>query len=680
MSSPPRFRRLGGSYQLVIDGPADLDHLLRLDPSRWLATSAPLDGLVADEGLLAFVDAGGTGRIGPDELKAAVAWLRRHLADTSQLGADRLQLASIDTSHASGEALHAAAVQILANLNQPDARSIGLDQVRDRKKIMAGGATNGDGVIPPSAVQDADLQTFVRDLVRTVGSAGDASGTEGVEEAHLDAFLEHAGAWLTWAEAPVNQPEIWPLGDDTAAAWSALSAISAKLDDWFRLGELATFDPRVREQLKLGDDALAALSDAAATLEAAPLADLVPVLDDAGWVNPAWQERLEGFLQQVHARLEPPARLDARRWARIQAWLAPYAAWRASEPSHPVRTLGGETLSRYVGEPRYADTLRRLVAFDKEVADELEQMASVERLLVYQRDLLELCNNFVSFPRFYDPKVRSMLEQGTLVMDGRRFDLALRVTHRADHVKKALEGQIFLMYVRVEAPEPYEVAVAVTSRWKGRLFDGKRGVFIDREGRVLDAVVVQLLDNPISLWEAISRPFARLGGMIAARLKSFSDARLTEIEKETGGEGTKNMLVNGGVAVAALSSSAAYIAKTLSELEATALLRNVAILVAVMTLPAVVAAAWKLAQRDLGIVLEASGWAINEKMRLPRWAGPVFTRTPPLPEGAQLSHGELLVAFRRSAREAHEAPRWRVALFATLLVLTSALAGWIWLG
>ena len=680
MSTRPRFRRLGGSYQLVIEGPEDLAHVIGLDPSRWLATSAPIAGLVADEGLLALVDRTDSGRIGPDELKAAVAWLIRHLRDTSRYGSDRVQLAAIDTSHDSGRALHAAAKQILANLNQRDADSIALHQVRDRKHIMAGGATNGDGVIPASAVEDEDLQVFVRDVARTVGAATDASGKEGITEAHLSAFLEHARAWLAWAKRPTDAPELWPLGEDTPAAWEALEAIRAKVDAWFDLARLASFDPRVRERLQLSDDELADLDDAGARLSAAPLADLVPALDDASWVNPAWHDRLDRFLQAVHARHEPPSRLDARRWEALTAWLAPYGAWRAAEPDHPVRTLGGETLERYTLQPRFAETVRKLIAFDQEVADELKQVAEVERLIVYQRDLLELCNNFVAFPRFYDPKVRSMLEQGTLVMDGRRFDLALRVVDRADHIKKATEGQIYLMYVTIEAPKPFEVAVAVTSRWKGRLFVGKRGVFVGRDGAVHDAVVVQLLDNPISLWEAISRPFVRLGKLVGARLAAFSEARLAEIEKDSTGTGAKDLLVNGGVAVAALSSSAAYIAKTLSELEATALIRNVGILVAVVTLPAVVVAAWKLSRRDLGIVLEARGWAINEKMRLPRWAGPVFTRTPPLPQDADLSHGELLVAFRRHAEEANDAPRWRLALLVVLLVVAAGLAGWIRLG
>ena len=57
-----------------------------------------------------------------------------------------------------------------------------------------------------------------------------------------------------------------------------------------------------------------------------------------------------------------------------------------------------------------AERLRHLIEADRAVADELTQVAEVERLILYKRWLLALVNNFVNFSHFYDPAVRSAIE------------------------------------------------------------------------------------------------------------------------------------------------------------------------------------------------------------------------------------------------------------------------------
>ena len=54
------------------------------------------------------------------------------------------------------------------------------------------------------------------------------------------------------------------------------------------------------------------------------------------------------------------------------------------------------------------------------------------------------------------------------------------------------------------------LAVPVTSGTKGNLYLGKRGVFQDTEGNEWDALVVQVIENPISVrqaWEAALQGF-----------------------------------------------------------------------------------------------------------------------------------------------------------------------------
>ena len=188
--TPGRYRRLGGLYQLVVEGPDDLEALWALDEARWVASSAPIAGFSFDPAFLRFVDSDGNGRIRADELKAAARWTLDRLADRSDLGAQRarLRLDALDTTRPGGRALMAAARQILVNLGAPEAAHIDLEQVRDRRRIMSSAATNGDGIIPPEAADDPALSAFIEAVGECAGWAQDASGREGVTGEALDAW------------------------------------------------------------------------------------------------------------------------------------------------------------------------------------------------------------------------------------------------------------------------------------------------------------------------------------------------------------------------------------------------------------------------------------------------------------------------------------------------------------
>src|SRR5690606_14034205 len=61
-----------------------------------------------------------------------------------------------------------------------------------------------------------------------------------------------------------------------------------------------------------------------------------------------------------------------------------------------------------------------------------------------------------------------------------------------------------------------------TSGGRGNLCVGKRGIFEDVNGRQLDARVMQTIDNPISMREAIVQPFIRLGRVIGGKIESIA--------------------------------------------------------------------------------------------------------------------------------------------------------------
>jgi hypothetical protein len=722
----PVLRKLGGSYQLVVEGPEQLAQMAQLDEARWTASSAPTSSLNVDPRFLACVDRDDNGRIRPEELKAACHWILSVLRDHSDIGSTtlKLQLGHVNTDHPDGSRVLASAHRILGNLGVQDADSITLDQVRNLQHIRASAATNGDGIIPPEAVEDASLKQFIEDIIATTGSALDLGGKRGVTAIELAAFLKSAQARIAWEERSDHG-----LGPDAAKAWSAIASLRAPMETWFRTCDLVCLDPELaKKRFDANFDATMKLQGAGPVTDYLDHLPLAPPnakgqLHMDGWLHPSHREALAHVRERVPMGGAPP-HVDEQAWRALLTRFAPYQAWLEEEAGKDVAPIGSERLATYTNDPVYKDALTALIATDKAVAVELAEIATVERVILYQRWLLDLTNNFVSFAQFYDPTRRSMVEWGTLVMDGRRFDLALRIANRKAHKECAKKSMICLLYVEATGRSSDDVltlAVAVTSRDRGSLYLGKRGVFYTTDGRDWDAVVVDVLDNPISLWEAAKRPIVGLVDLVTAQLERFSEARQTQLEtqvqstlsktetaaqelqKTTQTEGVavpaaeasapepaaappaadqsgalQNLMMSGSVAVAALSSAFAYLMSTLSTIDLTQVLAITGGLAALVLVPPTLLAAVRLRQRDLGRVLEAGGWAINSRLRLPSWAGAVFTRTPPLPPGSVKSSGELLVQYRSRAMD-EVVQRSRTVGWALLFAAAVATAAAVWM-
>ena len=159
---------------------------------------------------------------------------------------------------------------------------------------------------------------------------------------------------------------------------------------------------------------------------------------------------------------------------------------------------------------------------------------------------------------------------------------------------------MFLIYAEITSKvvtsshrEKFELVVAVTAGQRGGISVGKRGVFFDIEEREWDARIVEVVENPISLWEAVKAPFQRNrrtgraeGGADRRkrglnRSKKATEAGLEKIDATPAGEektfhrvcrrpGSQNVRFVtfcsvAGLVFAAVGSSLAFIVKTLSE-------------------------------------------------------------------------------------------------------------------
>ena len=130
------------------------------------------------------------------------------------------------------------------------------------------------------------------------------------------------------------------------------------------------------------------------------------------------------------------------------------------------------------------------------------------------------------------------------------------------------------------------------------------------------------------------------------------------------------------MAIAALGSSFAYAAKALSQVKLTHILVTLAGLLFIVLLPGVIAGFIKIRKRDMSVLLEALGLAVNVRMRLSHTLGELFTHTPPLPKGSRRDRNDTLEHFlKRLGYASLSLRRIAVLVFiAVLIVLALMLA------
>ena len=96
------------------------------------------------------------------------------------------------------------------------------------------------------------------------------------------------------------------------------------------------------------------------------------------------------------------------------------------------------------------------------------------------------------------------------------------------------------------------------------------------------------------------------------------------------------LLMGGGVALAALSSAFAFVVNQLSSMGPQGnVLLGVTSLLALVLVPTAVITWLQLHQTQLGPGTEAGGWAINDRLKLDAYLSDRLTRLPQYPKGAR---------------------------------------------
>ena len=658
-----KFKQFGRSCQLDLDSPESLRHILQLDESLWAATSAPISALRADSTFLAYLDQDDNGRINTRDVCEAVRWTLARLVKPDGLAAGRssLQLAEIEGAIVGGAAVLDSARYILAAAGTPDAEEIDLKAVKAFLTDLDKQARNGDGIVVPEAAEDPETMAFIQDVIVCTGGLPDAGGSVGVSPALCAGLCEGARAYTAWqAEREADDGDaILTLGTDTPQRYAVYAAHAAAIDRFFAVCGTLSFNAPVAEPMTRPLPAAAGVDLSLPTaingylgaqLIAAPTDDgalpLKPSL-----INPAYRDWVQALRERVLAAVtrDAPDVLSFELWQTVKRAMAPYSDYLSRRPDTPAAQLSTEQRQRYA----QGDWLERIAALsdaDTLVSQIKKSARELEKLLLYHAHLLRLVNNFVSFSQLYDPAQRALFEMGSAVIDGRWFSLAFRVDDITKHLAMAKSSNLFVLYLEVTAHDgtpAYTVAVPSTSGSRGNLGPAKRGVFFDVDGREFDARVSRILENPISIREALVAPFVRLWGFVLGRIESMSTSSEKALQQNTdallqmpatppatGAPPSAGMLMGLSVSVAAVGSAFAFIAKSLAALHPYQIAASLMGAALVVMVPVTLIAILKLSRQDLSSLLEACGWAVNSRMRPSREQRKQFTCTVPYPVGA----------------------------------------------
>ena len=638
-----KFSKVGGVTRVSIETGEDIAHLDGLDQKMWTVLSCPTTGLEFDAPTLAILDSDADGHIRVNEVVAAAKWVSGALTDHDLLtaGTDTVPLSAIKRGDETGDRLYASALRILKGLGA-DKEEISIADVAASTETFNKSRFNGDGVITPAVTEDEALSKVVESIIATVGSTPDRSGEAGVTQEQIDAFFAACADYLGWLEAgQADKAAVFPYGDNTEAALAAVEAVKAKVEDYFMRSKLINFASDAASVLDVSVERIGGISagdlsasgDEIATYPLARVSDKAELPLDA--VNPAWKDAVAALKAAV---LKEDAKvLTEAEWREIGARLAPYAAWKAARKGEAVEPLGMDYIKE-VSASGAAAALADLVARDKALEPELNDIMLVDKLVHLVRWLFPFLRNFVTFSDFYDPACQAVFQSGQLYIDQRCCELCIKVTDMDSAGSIASLSGMYVLYCSCTTkskPGAITIAAVVTDGDVNDLRVGKHAVFYDRDGLDWDSTIVKIIDNPISVRQAFFSPYKKLIRTISDRINKSASAKNDSVQagltdkanttnvpttREDAAAATAETKKAGAFDIAKFAGIFAAIGMAVGFL-ASALVAiikpwyNILIVLLVLVLlisgPSMFLAWLKIRRRNISPVLNVNGWAMN---------------------------------------------------------------------
>lgn len=649
-----RFCSVGGVIRVIIETGEDIRHLPELDQKLWTVLSCPTKGLEFPEKTLQLLDTDNDNKIRVNEVVSASQWLCNILRDPQLLisGGDGLKMDDFSDSE-EGKRLQTTAKQILESLGI-ERDTITIADTSDSIAIFAKTRFNGDGIITANSTDDESLKDAIAKIVEKMGSVTDRSGEEGINQEILEKFFQACTDYSAWSHAAASD---LPYGDDTDAALAAVDAIKSKMADYFMRCKLIAFDEDTAAALGVqvakietisGNDLSACTDEIASYPLARPNKDCLMLLD--GVVNPTWKAAFADLKTHVlDKEFADKESITEEEWNAVVSKFDAYVAWKDAKAGAEVEEIGIEAIDKMLAD-EYQSKLQALIDQDNAVADEVNAIAEVDKLLYLKRDYYKLLCNYVTMADFYSRKEgnEAVFQCGRLFIDQRCLDLCIRVEDMSKQAEMASLSGMYLLYCTCTSKvknATMNIVAVLTDGDVDNMRVGKNAIFYDRSGQDWDAVVTKIVDNPVSIRQAFWSPYRKLGRFITDKInKNAAEKEAKSMQNLTAKTDTALVDAQAGMAaaqqnpngtaqpkaqapqpfdIAKFAGIFAALGMALGMIGAAIMAiidpwYNIFILLGVLVLctsgPSMFIAWTKLRKRNLGPVLNANGWAINSKL------------------------------------------------------------------
>jgi hypothetical protein len=696
------FSSVGGVKRVNFDSGRDILALEYLDQKLWTVLSCPTNGLEIDAATLELIDNDNDGHIKVTEMLAAIKWIGSIINNQDDLMEQNavFPLSAINESSTEGKILMASAKNILKNLGRPDATTLTVEETSDRVKIFNGTAFNGDGIITEDSCPTDELKVFLKDVITCMGSLTDRGGKDGIDTEYLTKFLEACTAYADWyKKAEDNKASILPFNENTEQAYQIYLTVKSKIDDYFLRCRLAAFDAEItttlnqliaRVELITAKDLTTCLEE----IETFPLAKIeaqknLPLQEG---INPAWEKKINQVRLHITDYLFPNKKtLSESEWNLISEKFKAYEIWKSEKSGEQVESLGLERIRKILSE-HLSIQLFDLIEKDKALETEANNIILVDKLVRYYRDLFTLIKNFVTFYDFYSPDNTAIFQSGTLYIDQRSCDLCIKVSDMSRHDMMVSLSGMFLIYCKCVSKSTNETIVIVAALTNGdidNLIVGRNAVFYDRKGAAYDATIIKIVENPISIIQAFWSPYRKVSRFIEKQVNKFASEQdnkvLTDVTTKIETVPAKveaptappvpfdvgkfvGIFAAIGLALGAIGTALASVLAGFMGLIWWKMPLAVLGLLLIISGPAMIMAYFKLRQRNLALILDANGWAVNAKVIINIPFGNTLTQIANLPKNAKINTND---PFSSKGR-----PFWQIAVLFLLLAIGALYLLW----
>ena len=418
-----------------------------------------------------------------------------------------------------------------------------------------------------------------------------------------------------------------PYGENSDDAVAAVNAVRDKIADYFIRCRFIQFHDDCAAALDVSVEKVAAISDKNLSVNvdeisnypiSRPIANAVLPINEG--INPAWQAAF-GKVKSLVLDVDFPGKesINEEEWNTVVAKIDAYVASKAEEE---------KTISENHAE---------------KVNDEHEVIKPLERLLHLYRDFYTLLRNYVMMTDFYDLSKEAIFQAGKLYIDSRCLNLCLKVTDVPKHMDGSKLSGMFLLYCKCTSKTKnatMDIVAVLTDGEVNNIRVGKNAVFYDNDGNDWDAVITNIVDNPISVREAFWSPYRKFGRWVTEKLtksaqekeaKSFENltAKADSATAAIGPDGKPVPVADTKKAFdiakfagifAAIGLALGFVLQALTGIfkvmfsSLPAFVLVVLVVILCISGPSMFLAWLKLRNRNLGPVLNANGWAINSKI------------------------------------------------------------------